>query len=141
MRFRRLYSLVHFCATFSIKIVMVPSNLSCRICDRGHSGGRLFRLSLLTVCCLARRDLPPCYFILAETHVNGFHAGYSGISGLSDSFLRRRLLLFLFSRFQGPGRVLSDAQHVYTETTMTLTLVKLVILECRLKSLVSKARS
>ena len=42
IRFRRLYSLVHFCTTFSIKIFMVPSNLSCQICHRGRSGGRLF---------------------------------------------------------------------------------------------------
>ena len=78
-----------------IKIFMVPLQLSCRICDRGRFGGRLFRLSLLTVCCLARRDLPPCCFFLPETHVNGFHATYSGISGLSESFLRGRLLFFL----------------------------------------------
>ena len=95
---------------------MVPSQLSCRICDRGRFGGRLFRLSLLTVCCFARRDLPPCYFFLPETHVSGFCATYSGISGLSEAFLRGRLLLF-FSRFQGLGSLFSDAQHVYTQTT------------------------
>ena len=104
---------------------MVPSQLSCRICDRGRFGGRLFRLSLFTVCCLARRDLPPCCFFLPETHVNGFRATYSGISGLSEAFLRGRLIFF--SRFQGLGSLFSDAQHVYTKTTLTLTFVKLVV--------------
>ena len=141
MRFRRLYSLVHFWTSiFLIKIFMVPSQLSCRICDQGRFGGRLFRLSLLTVCCLARRDLPSCCFFLPETHVNGFRATYSGISGLSEAFLRRRLIFF--SRFQGLGSLFSDAQHVYTKTTLTLTFVKLVVGECRapLKSLVCHAR-
>ena len=89
--------------------------MSCRICDQGRFGGRLFRLSLLTVCCLARRDLPPCCFFLPETHVNGFRATYSGISGLSEAFLRGRLIFF--SRFQGLGSLFSDAQNFYTQTT------------------------
>ena len=100
--------------------------MSCRICDRGRFGGRLFRLSLLTVCCFARRDLPPCCFFLPETHVSGFCATYSGISGLSEAFLRGRPLLF-FSRFQSLGSLFSDVQHVYTQTTLTLTFVKLVV--------------
>lgn len=124
-----------------IKIFMVASHLSCRICDRGRFGGRLFRLSLLTVCCFARRDLPPCCFFLPETHVSGFCATYSGISGLSEAFLRGHPLLF-FSRFQGLGSLFSDVQHVYTQTTLTLTFVKLVVRVCRapLKSLVCHAR-
>ena len=102
MRFHRLYSFVHFWTTFSIKIFMVPSHLSCRICDRGSFGSRLFRLSLLTVCYLARRDLPPCCFFSPETHVNGFRATYSGISGLSEAFLRERLLFYLgFKALEG----------------------------------------
>ena len=43
---------------------------------------------------------------------------------------------FIFSRFQGLGRLLSDAQHVYTQTNVTLTFVKLVVRECPLKTLV-----
>lgn len=102
MRFRRLYSLVHFWTTFSITIFMVPSHLSCWICDRGRFGSRLFRLSLLTVCYLARRDLPPCCFLPPETRVNGFRATYSGISGLSEAFLRERLLFYLgFKALEG----------------------------------------
>ena len=85
-------------------------------------------------------SIPPCCFFLPETHVNGFRATYSGISGLSEAFLRGRLIFF--SRFQGLGSLFSDAQHVYTKTTLTLTFVKLVVGECRapLKSLVCHAR-
>ena len=131
MRFHLLYSFVHFWTTFSIKIFMVPLHLSCRICDRGSFGSRLFRLSLLTVCYLARRDLPPCCFFSPETHVSGFRATYSGISGLSEAFLRERLLFYLGFK---------HAQHVYTQTTLTLTFVKLVVRECPLKSLVCHER-
>lgn len=102
IRFRRLYSLVHFCLTFSIKILMVPSNLSCQICDRGRSGGRLFTSRCWPSCCLARRDLSPCCFFLPETHANGFLAAYGGNSRLSDAFLRGRLLFFLgFKALEG----------------------------------------
>ena len=119
---------------------MVPSHLSCRICDRGRFGGRLFRLPLLTVCCLARRDPPPRCLFLPETHVNGFCATYSGISGLSEAFLEG---VFYFCLGFKALEVCSAMPSIFIpKTTLTLTFVKLVVRECRapLKSLAGHAR-
>ena len=140
MRFLRLYSLVHFWTTFWSRFSWCLYN--CRagsateaVLVGDSSGSPYWPFAAWQEGIYLRVAFSyPKLTSMAATQPT------VGSLGFPKHFLEG--VFYFFSRFQGLGSLFSDAQHVYTKTTLTLTFVKLVVGECRapLKSLVCHAR-
>ena len=141
MRFRRLYSLVHFWTHFWSRFSWWRH--TCRagsateaVLVGDSSGSRCWPFAALQEGIYLRVAFSyPKLTSVASAQPT------VGSLGFPKHFLEG-VFYYFFSRFQGLGSLFSDVQHVYTQTTLTLTFVKLVVRVCRapLKSLVCHAR-